>query len=409
MLSRHCLPRSTRAHVTARTYLDVFLATQPQQHQNIVNIAKKIEFFWYANNIMSHSDDDEEVKRAIAMSLADTPNKDVVDLTSDDEDDDMRRAIALSLDENKDGPAADSMGKSEASRPAQYAPLNTKASTSAQSQAGLLSSAASSTKPTGVLGLDRKAMEQERLARLGKRKRSASPERPSKQVTKHDPKSNITDKEPAASAGALHYPHGTVKRTWANKRPRSNDITIEEVLQPSTLNIAVLSAFQWDNAWLFENHLDPYKVKQVWIMSAKGEDVRQKLLDEAVVAQIPNFKAHFPPLPGQTINMHGKLMLLFHKDYLRVVVPTANMIKFDWGETNKSAKGEQWQPGVMENTVFLIDLPRLLDGPANELETEFGKNLVRYLQAQEVPKNVLDGVLKFDFSETKYLGFVHSM
>jgi len=36
--------------------------------------------------------------------------------------------------------------------------------------------------------------------------------------------------------------------------------------------------------------------------------------------------------------MHSKLMLLFHPEYLRVVVPTANLTNYDWGET-----------GVMEN------------------------------------------------------------
>lgn len=37
--------------------------------------------------------------------------------------------------------------------------------------------------------------------------------------------------------------------------------------------------------------------------------------------------------------MHSKLMLLFHPDYVRVVVPTANLLPFDWGE----------QGGIMEN------------------------------------------------------------
>lgn len=36
--------------------------------------------------------------------------------------------------------------------------------------------------------------------------------------------------------------------------------------------------------------------------------------------------------------MHSKLQLLKYPDYLRVVVPTANLVPYDWGET-----------GVMEN------------------------------------------------------------
>lgn len=39
-----------------------------------------------------------------------------------------------------------------------------------------------------------------------------------------------------------------------------------------------------------------------------------------------------------TYCMHSKLMVLFHDDYLRIVVPTANPTSTDWGEN-----------GLMEN------------------------------------------------------------
>ena len=57
-------------------------------------------------------------------------------------------------------------------------------------------------------------------------------------------------------------------------------------------------------------------------------------------------------MEGQINCMHSKLMLLSHPGYLRVAVPTANLVTYDWGES-----------GDMENMVFLIDLPRLPDGP----------------------------------------------
>ena len=37
-------------------------------------------------------------------------------------------------------------------------------------------------------------------------------------------------------------------------------------------------------------------------------------------------------------NMHSKLQLLKFANYLRIVVPTGNLVPYDWGET-----------GVMEN------------------------------------------------------------
>lgn len=147
-------------------------------------------------------------------------------------------------------------------------------------------------------------------------------------------------------------------------------------------------------------------------MSAKGKELQEKLLEEAAEAKIPNFKAHFPPMDGQIHNMHSKLMLLFHPTHLRIVVPTANMMKVDWGETEKDARtGESWQPAVMENSLFLIDLPRYTDGKtgAKENLTSFGLELLRFLEAQEVGRRVTEGILKFDFSATAGIEFVHAM
>jgi hypothetical protein len=43
-------------------------------------------------------------------------------------------------------------------------------------------------------------------------------------------------------------------------------------------------------------------------------------------------------MDAQVNCMHSKLMLLFHPDHLRIVVPSANLVPYDWGES-----------GVMEN------------------------------------------------------------
>lgn len=44
-------------------------------------------------------------------------------------------------------------------------------------------------------------------------------------------------------------------------------------------------------------------------------------------------------MDGQVNCMHSKLMLLFHPNYLRIVIPSANLVPYDWGEAG----------GVMEN------------------------------------------------------------
>lgn len=41
--------------------------------------------------------------------------------------------------------------------------------------------------------------------------------------------------------------------------------------------------------------------------------------------------------------------------------------------------------------------------------TAFGQNLVYFLEKQQLDQKVLDGVMKFDFSATAHLAFVHAM
>lgn len=130
-------------------------------------------------------------------------------------------------------------------------------------------------------GLDRKAMEGERLARQKKRtaldapseitavKRAKiidltvdSPEPILASETKVEPKNKTV-----TPSGSLQFPSGTIKKTWVFCQPRHNDIKIEEVLQNSTLTTAVLSSFQWDMEWLFSKLGS--KTKTILVMGEK--------------------------------------------------------------------------------------------------------------------------------------------
>ncbi|KAF2269745.1 phospholipase D/nuclease [Lojkania enalia] len=372
---------------------------------------------------MASSDDDEDLKRAIVMSLEDsqpagtTPSSSANTGTdSANEDEDLRRAIALSLQESEITNRKESDQPSTvdcASSQGRYAfPLPHLNDYQSHNSLGSIPVTSASIKPSsGLLGLDRKAMEAERLARLGKRKRSPSPKRPSKMAIKPE-RENELSRDNTNIHSLIQYSRGSIKRTWAFQHPRTDDIKIEELLQPSTLNIAVLSAFDFDVDWMFSK-LNPLDVKQIWIMNAKGEDTQKKLRAEAKEQGIPpTLKIHFPPMDKPIQRMHSKLMLLFHSSHLRIAVPTANLTKFDWGETNKDPRtGESWQGAVFENSVFIIDLPRRKDekvGNREELSL-FGKDLLRYLEAQKLSKNVVEGVLKFDFSETHHVAFIHSI
>lgn len=343
----------------------------------------------------------------------------------DSEDDDMKAAIALSL-------AEQSLDVHETdSRP-----------------------------QGGILGLDRAAMEEERLARAASRKRprSISPPAKSRKAPKVEEtelqETTITmnsgamlkmfssgvqrqqqDRKPAAAnaaiskmkkepspirikseaqdstwgraetlpATSLKYPNGIIKKTWAFGHERTgNEVKIEEVLEASTLRTAVLSAFQWDTDWILPKLKTPLhggKTKCVFIMHAKDEGERDKIREWASEAEY-FLRVCLPPMHGLVWCMHSKLMLLFHPHKLRIAIPTANLLNFDWGET-----------GQMENSVWMIDLPRLPQGIEKSVHdlTFFGKELMHFVEKQGLDQNARDGLLGFDFTATKDMAFVHTI
>ena len=358
------------------------------------------------------------------------------DMSSDSDDEDLKTAIALSLSAAQPTPDRKDVHNIEM-------------------QAAATSRPQASSAMSGIPGLDRKAMEEARLARLGqKRERSISP--PPVEDSRKAPKleaetttlpsgavlksfSTVVDRdqhgrksetanaankrlkrstsptpiksEPESSlkngdtapAGSIKYPKGVVKKTWAFRHDRTgDDIKLEEVLEPSTLRTAVLSAFQWNTEWVLSKLKTPLtggSTKCAFVMQAKEDKLREEMLEQT--AEWRKFlRLCFPSMEGQIHCMHSKLMLLFHPEKLRVAIPTANLLDFDWGES-----------GLMENSVFMIDLPRLKDGGKMKVEelTGFGKEMMHYLEKQELDEDIRKGVLNFDFEATKGMAFVHTV
>ena len=263
---------------------------------------------------MASSEDDEDLKLAIALSLQDPSSKGAGRTVLD----------AISLDdgsETENGPAG--------------AAIHAEVSNdSLAPKTGL-----------GVLGLDRKQMEQERLGR--KRKAPSISPPPARKIargksglapvlaeetTKMSLQSTTVSHRPLSPKvdGPL-FPFGTVKKTWAFGHERkTDDIKLEEILQKNTLNLAVLSSFQWDIDWLLAK-LDIKSTHITLVMQAKEQATQQQYRRET--AAMTNLRLCFPSMEGQINCMHSKLMLLSHPNHLRVVVPTANLVPYDWGET----------------------------------------------------------------------------
>jgi len=326
---------------------------------------------------------------------------------SDENDEDLRRAIALSRREEPIKSAVQGAGSF------------VEVAISLDSDEDSLQKPQTSTKVTNtnILGLDRKQMEEARLAR--KRKASISPPAPRNaarlvqkapaEKTANDPiLERIPGKLEAFRPTAFEpttpsmrgpvFLQGACKKTWAFGHPREgDDIKLEEILQKSDLQLAVLSSFQWDVPWLLDK-IDMQTTNVTLVMQAKDDATKQQYRQETV--SIRNLRICFPSMEGQVNCMHSKLMLLSHPTYLRIAIPTANLVSYDWGES-----------GIMENSVFVIDLPRLPKGETTSEEdlTFFGRELMYFLHAKGLEQSIVSSLYTFDLSATAKYAFVHTI
>ncbi|KAL4941455.1 hypothetical protein BDV06DRAFT_194538 [Aspergillus oleicola] len=379
--------------------------------------------------------DDEDLRAAIATSLGQAPspvqranNHDasVVDLTgdsddevvpifpksksvvsseasrevsvidvADEDDEDLKAAIALSLQASGGQIESSKPDIASAPAPEQIAEPQAKDQSQPESTGG------------GFQGLDRKKMEEERLARLAKRKAEESPAIEQREIkqprVEHQQNTSSLQAASVPSSStpsfvpSIQFPAGTVKKTFAFGHRRSgDDIKIEEVLQSGDLELAVLSSFMWDIDWLFSK-VDLTKNRLLLVMQAETEAKRRQYTEET--ESIKSLRLCFPPMDGQISCMHSKLMLLFHPGYLRIAVPTANLTPFDWGE----------EGGLMENSVFLIDLPKKDASTLSGSNTNFHNDLVYFLEATTLHENIIAKLENFDFSKTAKFAFAHTI
>lgn len=225
----------------------------------------------------SNSDHENDVEEVYPKSKSVVGSD--TDKEASDDDEELKAALALSLEG-----AHHSDGESR-----------TTPKTSAESEVSERAAPSS-----GFLGMDRKKMEQERLARLAKRKADTSDESlgpgPAKAIktgpifngsatatvssARQEPATDVCNQfaanDPSCSVkptarSVPQWPLGAVKRTAVGKAPRvCSDITIEEVLQRGDLELAVLSSFMWDMEWLFSK-TNTWQTQFFLVMQAKEE------------------------------------------------------------------------------------------------------------------------------------------
>lgn len=321
----------------------------------------------------------------------------IIDLTEDNEmDDDLKQAIQMSLQQDV---ASDDADLKQAIATSLQESVKAEQSRSVQPV----------TEPSGLLGMDRKAMEAERLARLSRKRNAEAPSRsenvgqsisppPLKRQRLEDPKSRKPS-DPLSS----NFRSPQVYLTSTPSRYNGDflqAVSMHDILKPPSgnhsLTSVLASSFIIDFNWLLP-HFNTKSTNFLFVLHASTPQHRQLL--EQDFAGIPNVKLLTPPCSGG--NMHSKLMLLFFKDskndheILRLVVPSANLIAADWGVSN-----------IMENICFVADLEKTQTGTQSH---PFKQRLMQQLRAMEVPENVTTKLEAYDFESLQDTRFVFSM
>ncbi|EPQ56055.1 phospholipase D/nuclease [Gloeophyllum trabeum ATCC 11539] len=296
--------------------------------------------------------DDEDIRRAIALSLGEQERP--VSVPEDDEEaqfqEDLQRAL-------------------EASR----ASIGTAAKPNPAAQAASASSFLS----------ERAQLEKARLERQ-KRLRGDTGS------AEGEGSPSSSSAPPAKSATGMAYtaPSGSEPLFWdgelrqtANKHvdPKKDTqptFRLSEIIgKKSELSFALVSSYALMLPWLYEFFNPSTPVILVAQPDHSGH--------ESIRNVLPNWVMTTPFLRNGRGCMHIKFMLLFYKTgRLRVVVTTANFVDFDWRD--------------IENTVWLQDIPlRSSPIPHDPKATDFPAAFERVLKALNV-RAALDNMLKTD-------------
>ncbi|OLL25772.1 Tyrosyl-DNA phosphodiesterase 1 [Neolecta irregularis DAH-3] len=316
-----------------------------------------------------------QLQRALALSLKDSKRNPVEEVL-DDADPDLKEALRLSVVSQQtsriDSPAESENHTTHENLTEEPAIRN-------------------------FCGFDRRFMEQERLARL-KRKHSATCIRlsvsPESKRTKALTSAAALITTTSCSGDEAQYLNGVIKLTHVNGYVKKEEhISIEEVFQKDSLQAAVLSSFVIDHEWVFSKlNIGSYPIVLVQHSGSITDSTQARQIPE----QLPKVSVVFPPM-GKARCMHSKLQLLFHIEFLRVVIPTANLIPQDWGEI-----------GAMENECIDSRFNYLLTRASITTSSRFGDDLLYFCEASKYPENVRQKIKEFNFSGAR-VGILHSI
>ncbi|GAA5898660.1 hypothetical protein JCM8208_004726 [Rhodotorula glutinis] len=190
---------------------------------------------------------------------------------------------------------------------------------------------------------------------------------------------------------------GAIKRVPSAFYPSPDSYSFADLVgSSSTLQAAVVSAYVSEPAWVVAHFAD--EIPLLLVQARLKGDAQPAL---AVCSLKPNTFRVVPkerssgPYPGV---MHDKFMIYYHDDYMRVVIPTANAISYDWD--------------TIDNALFVVDFPYSptddKDPFKNPTHTQFSRSFLQVCFTLDVPKRFVQPASQYDFSASTDVRLVHS-
>lgn len=183
----------------------------------------------------------------------------------------------------------------------------------------------------------------------------------------------------------LQYPlftDGITRLTPINHLKNGNDIiSFEEMMQPQRKDIQhiLLTSMVIDWPWLLSIIPESIPMTVVCNYDHKHEKAGHHSLSG--FENFHNILLVHPPFYNVFYGtMHAKLILIFHKTSLRMIISSANLVPCDYEE--------------IQNIVYIQDFPRCSESIENNLLSDLHK----ILSAMRIPKNLLNELNTFDYS-----------
>ncbi|GAA5918771.1 hypothetical protein JCM6882_006806 [Rhodosporidiobolus microsporus] len=209
----------------------------------------------------------------------------------------------------------------------------------------------------------------------------------------------------SSSKAPQRFWQGAIKRVTNAWHPDPDAWSFDDLIGPkSTLDAAVVSAYCLEPEWVVSHF--PTETPLLLVMQGpdggSGELLQCKLKFNTYIQLVADRK------PFQYNGcMHTKLMIYYHSTFVRIVIPTANAVPYDWD--------------TMDNAFFVQDFPLRHPPPdaaseaderspfTNPTHTDFSKRFFQVAYNLGVPKKFLLVSRLYDFSASGDVRLVQSM